>query len=135
MRTHPIAAVAGVLALACAHDLRVAFPGAAAPADSATVELRFTHAVDHACITVNGVEIAEDANTARVVVSGVPSGPATVMVAASDGPEKVFELNLHPGQRVVVPLSAPDTSVGKTLLGALMTAAVYAVYLGLASAL
>jgi hypothetical protein len=55
-----------------------------------------------------------------------------VVVAAAGGMEKMFVVDLQPGQRVEVPLTANDTSVGKTLLQAILTAAVYAAYFALA---
>lgn len=42
-------------------------------------------------------------------------------------------LRLEPGQRVVVPPAAAESGLGKSLLQAVMTAAVYAAYLALTS--
>lgn len=127
-----------VLALyGCAHDVRTRFPADPETVGDApaTLVLRFTHAVEHAYVSVNGVPVAQDAHTKEIVVEGLPPGETTVMVAAANGLEKGFMMHLSPGQRAVVPLSAADTSVGRSVFQAFLTAAVYAAYLGLAAVL
>jgi hypothetical protein len=92
--------------------------------------------VRNATVVVNGVPVAESAHTARVVVTGLPAGRTTVMIACDgDGGEKAFTVDLPPGERVVVPLAAADTSMGKTAWQAFMAASIYAAYLALDAAL
>jgi len=128
--------VAALMVGACgARDVHTVMPGATVDETAATVVLHFTHAVDNAHVSINGVAVARDAHTQEIVVGGIPSGEAMIMLAADGVPEKAFVVNLQPGQRMVIPLSAADTSVGRTLLQALLSAAVYAMYLGVAASL
>ena len=122
----------------CAHDVRTRLPGPPAP-EAGTLELRFTNAVKHAHLAINGIAVTADAHTRRIVVEGVPAGTATVMLAAGDGGEggveKVFSVDLAAGQHLVVPLAAPSSSAGRSLLSAVGAAAVYVGYLALRAAL
>lgn len=110
-------------------------PGGVVDETTGTIVLHFTHAVDNAHVSVNGHPVARDAHTREIVVEGVPAGEVMIMLAADGVPEKAFVVRLDPGQRMVIPLSAADTSVGRTLLQALLSAAVYAMYLGVAASL
>ena len=126
-----LAAVAG----GCARDVHARFPGVTDGSPTASLVLRFTDPVEHAHVSVNGVPVASDVHTREIVVEGIPPGETSILLAASNTPEKAFVLDLQPGQRAVVPLSAPSASFGKSLLQAAVGAAVYATYLALTAAI
>lgn len=135
-------AVVGLLVVATAlvgcgaHDLHTTYPGAP-PATMATLELRFTRAVKHLSVTVNGVLVAEDAHTARLVVDRIPAGRASVMLAADGAPERVFTVDLEASRRAIVPLAAAPAgaSMVTSLLQSVLAATVYVTYVSIRAAL
>jgi len=134
MKVGRAAALAALVLVGCAHDVRTQFPRPPPEGPRGTLELRFTGAVKNAHVTVNGVPVAEGAHTRRIVVTGVPAGPTAVVMAADGLPmEKAFTIEIPAGERVVVPLSAPSASFGGVIVQAVATVAVYAAYLGLRS--
>lgn len=112
---------------ACPHDVMVRWPEAPiAPEAGATLELRFTDTVSHAQVSVNGRLMVSGERTNVVVISGIPAGNTSVVVAAEGMPmEKAFAVDLQPGQHVVVPLIAPPSQpffgmVAQAFIGAVV---------------
>lgn len=120
-------------ALACSKDIHTRYPSHAL--GDATVVIRFTNAITDAWVSIDGVPVAEGVHTKQITVTNVPAGERFVVVAAGGGVEKAFTVKLREGQRAVVPLAAPDTSFGKSLLQVIGTVIVYAAYMAIAEAI
>jgi hypothetical protein len=113
-----------VLALAlaaCARDVRVSYP-LAVPADAGgTLVVWLTQPADDVTVAVNGVLVAADAHTQRVVIDRVPLGTADVIVAAN-GQDKSFHTWIGTDHVTTVPLGVPAAGSGffATLAGTLL---------------
>ena len=129
--------VIALLAGGCARDLVTAVPGAAPGAGgTGTVELRFTRPVRNVHVSVDGVPVATDVHTQRVVIGRVPTGGTTLFLAADGVTERSLTLDLSPGQRVVIPVAAPPTSgLAGSVLQAMAAASVYVAYMVIRDAL
>ena len=129
--------VIALLAGGCARDLVTTVPGAATrSAGTGTVELRFTRAVRNVHVSVDGVPVATDVHTGRVVIGQVPTGGTTLFLAGEGVQERSLTLDLSPGQRVVIPIAAPPTSgLAGSVLQAMAAATVYVAYLVIRDAL
>jgi hypothetical protein len=117
-----------VLALAAcsAHDVVAHFPMASPGDATGTLVLLLTQPADDVTVAINGVLIAEQQHTRRVVVDRLPVGTADVVVAAN-GQDKEIHTWIGTDHATTVPLGVPDASMGfiKTLAGTLITILVY----------
>jgi hypothetical protein len=130
-------ALLALAAIGCAHDVHARFPSEIM--GSSVLELRLTAVATGAIVTVNGKLVADGEKTSRIVVEGVPSGPATVMFACDGEPqEKVFTVEMPADGRMIVPIAVASSSVSPSgvamiFLQAVAGAAAYATYAALKS--
>jgi hypothetical protein len=121
-------------AFACAHDLHLHYPGDG----DASLDMRLTAAVSDTSVAINGQLLAEGERTRRILVDHMPTGESTVVLAASDLPEKTFTIDLQPGQHAVMPLSAPaeasiGSAIGSLFFQAIAAGVAYAAYMAVKS--
>ncbi|HEX4453013.1 MAG TPA: hypothetical protein VH143_19195 [Kofleriaceae bacterium] len=120
-------ALAACFLLACtAHDVRVHYPLASPDDAGGTLVLLLTQPADDVTVAIDGVLVAANAHTQRLVIDRVPVGTAEVIVAAN-GEDKSFKAWIGTDHATTVPLGVPDASMGfiKTLAGTLITIVVY----------
>ena len=88
--------------------------------------LLLTQPADDVTVAINGVLVAANAHTQRLVIDRVPVGTAEVILAAN-GEDKQFKAWIGTDHATTVPLGVPDASMGfiKTLAGTLITIVVY----------
>lgn len=104
--------VLGCALTACAHDVDAVFPSRGAPGGTVIVEL--TSAAEDVTVAIDGALVARHAHTRRVVVSGVPAGPAEVDVAFGGGwyarAEHRQVVDVVPGAESAVVIAGPERS-------------------------
>jgi hypothetical protein len=89
-----------------AQTSRVHYPRApAAAGDASRLQLVFNRAVSGLTVSVNGQLVAEGITTRRLLISGIESGYAD-LVLAGDGVEKATRVWLDAGQTVALPIAA-----------------------------
>ncbi len=115
-----------LLAGCAAHDVLVHYPMATPSDATGTLVLLLTQPADDVTVAIDGVLVAEEQHTKRVVVDRVPVGTADVVLAAN-GQDKQFHAWVGTDHATTVPLGIPDSSMGfvKTLAGTLITILVY----------
>lgn len=127
MRSLVIALLA--LVAACAHDLHATFP--ARPEEpTSTLVLLLSEAAQGVSVAVNGVLLVEDAHTQRITIDHVPTGNVDVVIAAN-GADKAMRTWLDMEHTTTIPLGVPDAGgaigIVKTIVGAIVTVAVYTI--------
>jgi hypothetical protein len=128
----------GFLSLACVRDVTARFPGNLRPGEvPAELELRFTSSVSGAHVAVNGTLVVADERTDRIVITDLPPGPTSIIVAVEgEVQEKVFSLNLEAGRRIVVPLATVASGgAGSLIVQTLVSVLVNGAYIALRSLL
>ena len=113
------------LATACAEDVHAHFP-AAADDPTGTIIVLFSQPASDVAIAVNGVLVANDVHTQRVVIDRAPIGTVEVTIAANGG-DKTVRVWVGSDHATTIPIGMPDTSTSflKTLFGSLVTIVVY----------
>ena len=109
----------------CAHDVATRFPSQ--PTEpTGTLVLQLTKPASGVTVAINGVLVVDDERTERVVIAGVPTGQAEVVMAANGG-DKAFRVWIDSAHPTTVPLGVPDEGSGfiKSLAGSLLTIVVY----------
>jgi hypothetical protein len=109
-----------------AHDVDAHFPMSEPGDATGTLVLLLAEPADDATVAIDGVLVAEQQHTQRLVIDRVPVGTADVIVAAN-GQDKEFHAWIGTDHATTVPLGVPDASMGfvKTLAGTLITIIVY----------
>ncbi len=98
-----VPAFLGLLALGCARNLDVKFPGSVTgPTGSVTVTL--TRSADDVAVTVNNVMVVQGAHTRRVHIREVEAGFVDICVIAGIN-EKQFRVWIDPGKDVSLPVA------------------------------
>ncbi|MEO6774284.1 MAG: hypothetical protein ABI467_14910 [Kofleriaceae bacterium] len=125
MRLIAIALVA-TLAGCAAEDLHTHYPVATPGQPTGTLVLLMSQPASDVTVAVDGVLIAAEGHTQRLVIDGVPCGTVDVILAANGG-DKEFKVWVGGDHATTVPIGIPDASTGfiKTLAGTLITVLVY----------
>jgi hypothetical protein len=103
---------------ACASNVYARLPG---PAYQYTgqVEIKLNNSARYVTAAVNGIVVADDAHTARIVVDNVPAGPANVQLAMGgrgyDAAQQSLDVIVPLGGKVTVVAAAPNVSLGQTI--------------------
>ena len=116
-----------VLVAACgAQDIHTHYPVVTPGQPTGTLVLLMSQPASDVTVAIDGVLIASEAHTQRMVIDGVPIGTVDMIVAANGG-DKEMKVWVGGDHATTVPIGIPDASMGfvKTLAGTLITILVY----------
>jgi hypothetical protein len=123
MRLFPILIL---LAACAAHDIHTHYPIATPGQPTGSLVLLMSQPATDVTVAIDGVLVASEGHTQRMVIDGVPVGTVDVILAANGG-DKEFKIWVGSDHATTVPIGIPDASTGfiKTLAGTLITILVY----------
>jgi hypothetical protein len=108
-----------LLLAGCPHDVRTAYPAMPPGQPVGAITVRLSHESEGVTVTVNGALVAEGKHTKKVTVTGVPAGPAEVVVVAGGGGntrvEKTVMVDVHPWTETAVAVASPEVTTGTWL--------------------